>query len=44
MSHDRPQKSLSDPKTVDAKMELVPNPDPAGMAESRVISMPVPKA
>ena len=32
------------PKTVEAKMELVPRPEPAGMAESNVISIPVPKA
>ena len=33
-----------EPKTVEAKMELVPRPEPAGMAESNVISIPVPKA
>ena len=44
MSQPSPQKSLSTLSTVAARMLLVPRPLPAGMAESRVSSMPLPKS
>ena len=44
LSHPRPQKSAKAPMRVEARMELVPSPEPAGMADRRVISMPEPKA
>ena len=44
LSQANPQKSDRAPKTVAAKMELVPNPEPAGMAANRVTSNPQPKA
>lgn len=37
-------KSLIAPSTVDARIELVPSPEPAGMAASKVISSPEPNA
>ena len=43
LSQARPQKSDSAPRTVAARMELVPRPDPAGIAARRVTSMPHPK-
>ena len=44
LSHASPQKSLLAPSTVDARIELVPSPEPAGMAASKVISSPEPNA
>ena len=44
LSHASPQKSLIAPSTVDARIELVPSPEPAGMAASKVISSPEPNA
>ena len=44
LSQPNPQKSDSAPMTVEASMELVPSPEPAGMAERSVISMPDPKS
>ena len=44
LSQPQPKKSLSVPNTLAAKTLLVPSPDPAGMAESSVISMPPPKS
>ena len=43
LSHAKPQKSLIAPSTVEARIELVPKPDPAGIAANRVISSPEPK-
>jgi hypothetical protein len=44
LSQFSPQKSEIAPSTVDARIELVPRPEPAGIAESRVISIPEPNA
>ena len=35
---------MTAPNTVEARIELVPSPEPAGMADSNVISIPAPKA
>lgn len=42
LSQFKPQKSFIAPKTVEARIELVPNPEPAGIAESSVTSIPAP--
>ena len=42
LSQFRPQKSFSAPNTVAARIELVPSPEPAGIADSKVTSIPVP--
>ena len=39
-----PQNSERAPSTVAANMELVPSPDPAGIADRSVISIPDPKS
>ena len=44
LSQFKPQNSDNVPKTVAAKILLVPNPLPAGIAESKVSSIPHPKA
>ena len=44
LSHANPQKSLIAPSTVDERIELVPSPEPAGIAANKVISSPEPKA
>lgn len=44
LSQASPQKSFNAPSTVAARIELVPSPDPAGMAESSVTSNPEPNS
>ena len=42
MSQFKPQKSFIAPNTVEARIELVPNPEPAGIADNSVTSIPAP--
>ena len=44
LSQFNPQKSDTAPNTVEARIELVPKPEPAGMADNSVISIPAPNS